>query len=110
MAENDQLLGKIGKLIDPIRQQVYEQGANIVRMMQGQKRLEQRKNEQGSSVEHIKTAVEAIAAGQAEIKETMATKADHLDVSRKINKAINDYGERIEDLEKEAGIPHPHKH
>jgi uncharacterized coiled-coil DUF342 family protein len=56
------------------------------------------------------TLLEAVAAGQKELKEIVATKADHLDLSRKIDKAIKDYGERNEDLEKIENIPHPHKH
>ena len=37
----DQLLEKVEKLIEPMRTQLYEQGANIVRVVQGQRRLEQ---------------------------------------------------------------------
>ncbi len=42
MADEDRLLEKIGKLIEPIRAQLYEQGANIIRLVQGQKRTEKR--------------------------------------------------------------------
>jgi ABC-type transporter Mla subunit MlaD len=62
------------------------------------------------TVGQIKTLVDAIAAGQAEIKETMATKADVSDLKATVMKKVNDHETRIADLEKEAGIPHPHKH
>jgi hypothetical protein len=50
MAAHDQLLEKIGKLIDPLRAQLYEQGANIIRVVQSQKRLETEQKEQGVPV------------------------------------------------------------
>ena len=62
----DQLLEKIEKLIEPIRTQLYEQGANIVRVVQGQRRLEQGQAQ-------IKTVLETLEAGQKDIRETMAT-------------------------------------
>ena len=40
----------------------------------------------------------------------MATKADVQDVKAEVVKKIKDRDERIEELEKEAGISHPHKH
>ncbi len=61
----DQLLKKIEKLIEPIRTQLYEQGANIVRVVQGQRRLEQGQAQ-------IKTVLETLEAGQKDIRETMA--------------------------------------
>jgi hypothetical protein len=40
-------------------------------------------------------------------RDTMVTKADHLDLSRKIDNVIKDYGERIEDLEKRGRYSTP---
>lgn len=62
------------------------------------------------SVAQLTTAVEALAGGQAEMKETMATKADVQDLKAEVVKKIKDHDERIEALEKEASLPHPHKH
>ncbi|HVB73656.1 MAG TPA: hypothetical protein VNE38_08885 [Ktedonobacteraceae bacterium] len=39
----------------------------------------------------------------------MATKADIQDVEAKLAKRVNSHEKRIDDLEKEAGIPNPHK-
>ena len=48
---------------------------------------------------------------QAEILAARAeAKVDHLKVRSTIDKAVKDNAERIEALEKEEGIPHPHKH
>ena len=69
----DQLLEKIEKLIEPIRTQLYEQGANIVRVVQGQRRLEQGQAQ-------IKAVLETREAGQKDIRETMATKTDIQDL------------------------------
>ncbi len=59
---------------------------------------------------HTKTLVEAVAAGQKELQETVATRADILDVKAVVVKKIKDHEIRIEELEKDADIPHPHKH
>ena len=112
MAE-DALLEKIGKLIEPLRTQLYEQGANIVRLVQGQTRLEKRSDNLAQGQAQIKTALEAIKAGQEDIQEkldTKADKADILDVKAEVVKKIKDHETRIDDLEKEVGLPHPHKH
>jgi enamine deaminase RidA (YjgF/YER057c/UK114 family) len=59
---------------------------------------------------HTKTLVEAVAAGQKELQETVATRADILEVKAVVVKKIKDHEIRIEELEKDADIPHPHKH
>jgi ubiquinone biosynthesis protein UbiJ len=88
MADNDQLLQQIGSLIDQKLEPVN-------------KRLD----EQGQAIAEVKTAVEAVAAGQREIKETMATKADVLNLGTKIDKMKK----RIEGLEDHTAMPHPDK-
>ncbi len=45
-----------------------------------------------------------IVAARAEAK------LDSLKVQTKLDKAVNDHAERVEVVEKQAGIPHPHKH
>lgn len=93
MADNDQLLEQIRKV-------VREENEPI------NKRLDA----QGSSIEQIKTIVEATAAGQQELQETVATRADIQDLKATLTKKVKDNTERIEELEKIEGIPHPHKH
>ena len=98
----DQLLEKIEKLIEPIRTQLYEQGANIVRFVQGQRRLEQRQAQ-------IKTVLETLEAGQKDIRETMATKADIQDLKAKVVRKIKQHDKRVDALEEKEGIPNPYK-
>src|SRR5947209_7989483 len=116
MADNDQLLEKIGNLIDPIRQQLYEQGANIVRLVRGQKRLEQEQAQlmhgqtqtnttlaqTNTTLSQVKTAVEALAAGQKDIRDELATKVDKADIQdlrAEVIKKVKDHENRIEALE-----------
>src|SRR5438046_2385484 len=79
--------------------------------------------EQGNDIEDLKqdiggikqgqaqtnTLLEAVAAGQKELQETVATKADVLDSRNKIGKTLKNHEQRLETLEDEAGIPHSHK-
>ncbi len=124
MTNNDDLLQKIRKVVreevkaetEPIRQQSYENGADIGRLVQGQRRLEKEQQEQGSTLARlektqqeqgstlatIKSVVEATAAGQKELQETVATRADVLDVGIKIDKIKK----RVDRLEEDAGITH----
>lgn len=90
---NDELLEQIKKIVADGTTPIYQRLGNL---------------EQGQA--QIKTVVEATAAGQAEIKETMATKADIIDLKASIMKKSRDHEDRISELEKERGIPHPHKH
>jgi chaperonin cofactor prefoldin len=60
--------------------------------------------EQGQT--HTNTA---LAAGQQAIRSEMATKADMQDLDAKLVKRVNSHEKRIDDLEKEAGLPNPHK-
>ena len=82
----DQLLEKIEKLIEPIRTQLYEQG-------QAQ----------------IKTVLETLEAGQKDIRETMATKADIQDLKAEGVRKIKQHDKRIDALEEKEGIPNPYK-
>ena len=65
---------------------------------------------------HTNTALKALAAGYQDFMEQvkamrseMATKADIQDLDAKLVKRVNSHEKRIDDLEKEAGIPNPHK-
>lgn len=82
----------------------------------GQERIEKTQQQQGTAIAQIKTGVEALAAGQEDLQEQvktirseMATKADIQDVDAKLVKRVNSHEKRIDDLEKEAGLPNPHK-
>ena len=56
-------------------------------------------------VTHISTAIEALAAGQQDMKEKMATKADVQDIKADLVK----HQRRIENLEENTKTPNPHK-
>jgi hypothetical protein len=58
------------------------------------------------------TALEALAAGQKDIRENMATKADIHRLEQKIDKVdkhVKSHESRIENLEEHTNIPNPHK-
>ncbi len=98
MADNNDIL----KAIESIKKDMATK--------QDIQRVEQNQAQTNNSLAHITTAVEAIAAGQKELQETVATKADMQDLKATLTKKVNDHEERIEELEKNAGLPHPHKH
>ncbi len=85
-------LQQIGKLLEPIKKDLQE-----VKQSQTQ----------------TNTALEAVQAGQEDIREKLETKADKVDIQdlkAEVVKKIKDHETRIDDLEKEVGLPHPHKH
>ena len=59
---------------------------------------------------HNTTMVEAVLSGQQELQKTTAREASVIDLKATLTKKVNDHEKRIEELEKEVGIPHPHKH
>ncbi len=97
-------LEQIAKLLEPLKQ--------------GQERLEQ------GQAQH-QTALEALAAGQQDIQANMATKtfvettvetakielkADNFTYFAPIARKIQSHDRRIDELEKDKGIPNPEKH
>jgi chromosome segregation ATPase len=70
--------------------------------VQGQRRLEQGQAQ-------IKTVLETLEAGQKDIRETMATKADIQDLKAEVVKKLNQHDKRIDALEEKEGIPNPYK-
>ncbi len=81
-------------------------------LKQGQKRLEQGQKEQGSvivgleqGVTQIKTMLKVLEAGQNDLRENMATKADVQDIKVELVK----HQRRIENLEENTSTPNPHK-
>jgi predicted RNase H-like nuclease (RuvC/YqgF family) len=112
----EELLLHINKRFDTVEHGQERLEKQVGRVVQGQTRLE-------DGQAHLKTAVEALAAGQKDlqervvrleagqeaIREEMATKADMQDVKAGVVRKLNQHEKRIDDLEKEAGIPNPHK-
>lgn len=89
---NDELLGKIGKLIDE----------KLEPLKQGQATLEE-----GQA--HLKTAVEAVKAGLDDARDKMATEANVMDLGGKIDRITRNHERRIEELEELAGLKNPYK-
>jgi hypothetical protein len=119
MADNA-LLEKIGNLIDqklePIKKDMATK-ADIQRVEKARRqisgtvnRLETGQAQTNASLAQNTTMVEAVLAGQEELQKTMAREATVLTGFAKLTGKVNDHEERITELEKEAGIPHPHKH
>jgi|SRR5712691_7382674 len=100
MADNDE---KILKALDALQADVTSIKGDITSLKQGQARLE-------DGQAHLTTAVEAVGAGQTELQETVATRADIQDLRADLGKKVKKLDERVDELEKDAGIPHPHKH
>ena len=88
---NDELLEKINKRFDTLEQ--------------GQKRLEQGQAQTNTAVTQIKTVLKVLEAGQNDIRENMATKADVQDIKAEQTKQKR----RIENLEENTKTPNPHK-
>jgi t-SNARE complex subunit (syntaxin) len=83
MADNDQLLEKIGNLIDQKLEPVKK---DLQDVKQSQSRLDQ-----GQA--HTNTALEAVKAGQDNIRENMATKADVMNLAAKVDKVLKQHDE-----------------
>ena len=96
MADNNDLLQQIRKVV---REEVKAETEPI------NKRLDA----QSSSIAQIKTLVEATAAGQKELQETVATKADIQDLRSDLGKYQKKNEQRFENLEEHTGTPNPHK-
>ena len=88
----DELLEQFGKLIDT---KLDEKLESIKTDVQTVKRV----------VTHISTGIEALAAGQQDMKEKMATKADVQDIKADLVKQRR----RIENVEENTKTPNPHK-
>jgi hypothetical protein len=113
MADNDQLLDKIGNLIDQKLEPVKKDMAtkqDIQRVEQGQARTNSRVDELATGQAHNTTLLEAVAAGQQELQKTAAREVTVMKLAEKLTRKVKDHEERIEELEKIEGILHPHKH
>lgn len=89
---NDQILQELKS----INKRLDEQSSSIVRIEQGQARTN--------------TALEALAAGQEDIRVKMATKADIQDLGARLDKKLKSLDRRTENLELNTGTPNPDKH
>ena len=102
----DELLGKIGKLIDekiePLKQGLAQTYERLSKLEQGQARLE-------DGQVHLKTTIEAVKAGQDDIRDKMATEAVVMDLGAKIDRITRNHERRIEELEEHAGLKNPYK-
>ena len=110
MADTNQLLEKIGNLIDQKLEPVKK---DLQDVKQGQSRLEQGQAQTNTALAQTNSALEAVKAGQDDLKEKVAnlpTRPEFQDFRADIGRKVQDHESRIEELEKEAGIPHPHKH
>lgn len=72
--------------------------------------LEQGQAQTNNTVAQIKTVVETLEAGQKDIREEMATKADMQDLDAKLVKKVNQHDKRLDALEEAEGISNPYKH
>jgi len=81
---------------------------DLKEVKQGQAQTNERLSKLEDGQAHITTALEALAAGQESTKAEL--KADIHDLRVEVVKKIKDHENRIDELEKEVGLPHPHKH
>jgi len=121
MADNDE---KILKALEALQ-------ADVKDVKQGQGRLEKNQQDMRQDITILKdgqvqtnkdiavlkngqahntTMLEAVLAGQQELQKTAAREVTVMKLADRLTRKVNDHEERITDLEKEAGIPHPHKH
>src|SRR5438270_1278679 len=97
MADNDQILDHLNKRFDAIEKNMATKSD-----------LQEVKQTQAQT----NTALEALAAGQKDIRENMATKADIHRLEQKIDKIAKrgkSYESRLENLEEHTGTSDPHK-
>src|SRR6266853_1345803 len=95
---NDELLEQILKRFDTLEQ--------------GQRRLEQGQAQVNTIVAQIKTGLETLEAGQKDIREELATKAEKADIhdlKAEVVRKIKQHDKRIDALEEKVGISNPYK-
>ena len=100
---NDEVLEKFGKLIETKLEAERKHMGELI----DQKLAPIKKDVQTVMhvVTRISTAVEALAAGQQDIRANMATKADVQDIKADLVKQQR----RIENVEENTKTPNPHK-
>jgi hypothetical protein len=100
---NDQLLEKMRGIV---REEIQ---AETKPLKQGQAQITTVVEALAAGQQDLREKVGGLQAGQQAIRKAMATKADMQDLDAKLVKRVNSHEKRIDDLEKEAGLPNPHK-
>jgi hypothetical protein len=96
-------LEQIGSIIDQRVKPLQDGQARLeakIAEFQGQNNKRLGNLEDGQA--HIKTAVEAVQAGQDDIRDKMATEAGVMDLGAKINRINRNHERRIEQLEEKT--------
>ena len=128
MTDNDQLLHKIGNLIDqklePIKKDMATKSdlesvkkdmatkSDLQDVKQSQAQTNAKVDTLAAGQAQIITTLKVLEAGQEDIREKMATKADIHRLEQKIDKVdkhVKSHESRIDNLEDETGLPNPHK-
>ena len=119
MADNDQLLQQIRKVVREEVEAKKARNENSLQFFQLGNKIDRVENrlkdveisngrlEQGQA-QHT-TMLEAVAAGQKELQEIVAKEADLLDLQSDLGKKVKDHEERIANLEEHTGTHNPHK-
>ena len=104
MAEHDQLLEKIGKLIEPLRAQLYEQGAAIQTLKTDVKNVDRK-------LETLDGKVAAVHEFNKKAHaETMKILLDTGEINyHELKKEVNALKKRVEELETHERVSHPHE-
>jgi hypothetical protein len=108
MSDNNDIL----KAIESIQSDV----SNIKKDMATKRdilRVEQEQSQLAQGQAQTNTSLEAVKAGQDDLVEKVAnlpTRPEFQDFRASVGRKVQDHESRIEELEKDAGIPHPHKH
>ena len=108
MADETNLLDRIRKVIqeenEPIKKRLdgLEEGQ---RKLQGDvSDVKQGQEQTNATLSQHATILEAMKAGQDDIRDTMATGAEVMDVGAKVDRITKNHERRIKELEKLAGI------
>jgi hypothetical protein len=100
---------KLDQKLAPINKKLSNLETGQKNLETGQKNLETGLQDVKQSLAHTNTALEALSEGQREIRETMATKADVLDLGVKLNKNYTETKTRLKNLEEHTGTTDPTK-
>jgi uncharacterized phage infection (PIP) family protein YhgE len=99
-------------VIESINTRLDQHGKLLEHLQAGQERMEKTQQEQSAALTRLeqgqaqhKTLVKVLEAGQNDIRENMATKADVQDIKAEQGKLKR----RIENVEESTKTPNPHK-
>src|ERR1700686_3608903 len=107
---NDEFLEKMRGIVrEEIQAETKPMNTRLTGLEQGQSQITTGVEALAAGQQDLREKVGGLAAGQKAIREEMATKADMQDLDAKLVKRVNSHEKRIDDLEKEAGLPNPHK-